>query len=113
MDLFQVKKEGCLFNILCLCAAKGMVIKMKDYKTEMWITVIVFTLVVLTGGILSVFFVLGKDVFFGPSPNFKPHTHVLGFPLHYFLLLILSWIGVTVLGGIWSFVMDRIDKKEV
>ncbi len=86
---------------------------MDGYKKELWITVVVFTLVVLTGGILSVFFVLGKDAFFGPAPAFTPHTHVLGFPLHYFLLLVLSWIGVTVLGGLWSFVMDRIDKKEV
>jgi len=43
---------------------------MDGYKKEMWITVIVFTLVVLTGGILSVFFVLGKDAFFGPAPTF-------------------------------------------
>jgi len=86
---------------------------MDGYRKEMWVTAVVFTLVLLTGGMLSVFFVLGKDAFFGPEPAFNPHIHVLGFPLHYFLLLVLSWIGVTLLGAAWSFVMDRIDKKEV
>jgi putative solute:sodium symporter small subunit len=37
---------------------------------------------------------------------------VLGFPLHYFLLIMLSWIGATIVGAIWCIVMDRLEEKQ-
>lgn len=86
---------------------------MKDYKREVRITWVIFLLLVLTGGMVSSFFVLGKDAFFGPAPAFTPHSYVLGLPLHYFLLIVFSWLGATLLGAIWSFMLDRIDKREV
>lgn len=85
---------------------------MKDYKREVWITVIVFTLLSLTGGFISVFFVLGKDFFFGPAPLFLPHKSIFGLPLHYVLLIMGSWLGATLLGAIWTLVLDGIEKRQ-
>ena len=42
----------------------------------------------------------------------KEGLTVLGFPLHYFLLVMLSWIGVTAIGAIWCIVMDRLEEKQ-
>lgn len=85
---------------------------MKDYKRELWITVIVFTLLSLTGGFISVFFVLGIDRFFGPEPQYLPLHTVFGMPLHYVLLIMGSWLGATLLGAIWALVLDGIDSRE-
>jgi len=85
---------------------------MKDYKREAWATGVVFTLLSLTGGFISIFFVLGKDAFFGPAPQFTPHSSLFGLPLHYVLLIMGSWLGATLLGAIWTLVLDGIDKRE-
>lgn len=85
---------------------------MKDYKREVWITAIVFTVLSLTGGFISVFFVLGMDLFFGPEPLYLPLHTVFGMPLHYVVLIMASWLGATLLGAIWTLVLDGIDSRE-
>lgn len=111
---------------------------MRDYKIEVWVTAICFILVALTGGCLSVYFVIANETFFdatapppieelteklGPdiarslheSGTFfvgKPGKTILGFPSHYFWLLFFSWIGATIIGAVWSIVMDRLEARQ-
>lgn len=108
----------------------------RGYKLEVWMTIICFVAVAVTGGFLSVFFVIANESFFdvtAPPPgleekigeetaqriydkgNFfvaKPDLYVLGFPLHYFLLIMFSWLGATVIGVVWSLSMDRLEKIQ-
>lgn len=83
---------------------------MNAYRRECWLTAICFVLVTLFGGILSVVFVLGKDLFFGPAPVFAAKSHVLGLPTHYFWLLVGSWLVVTTVGVVYAWYMDRLEK---
>lgn len=92
---------------------------MKEYKLEVWMTAICFILVAITGGFLSAFFVLGNAAFFNEvfHPDLKRNiflvkSFVLGFPLHYFLLIVFSWIGATLIGAIWSLTMDKLEEKQ-
>ena len=80
----------------------------KIYKTEVRVTAICFTLLVLTGGMLSSFYVILKDVFF--TETFAPRKFVMGLPLHYFWLVVLSWLGATAIGVIWALYMDKMEK---
>ncbi len=98
----------------------------KIYKVEVWVTAICFIIVAVTGGFFSSFVVILNERFFSqvPTPEqlipfygesmfvVKEGLTVLGFPLHYFLLIMLSWIGVTVVGAIWCIVMDRLEEKQ-
>lgn len=95
---------------------------MKDYKLEVWLTVVCFILIVIFGGGISSFFVLGVDIFFEAQEApadfelgdtlYVVKDYVLGFPLHYFLMVVLSWLGVTVVGIIWSLAMDRLEERQ-
>lgn len=85
---------------------------MKGYKREAWATGIIFALLSATGGFISVFFVLGKDAFFGPAPQFAPHSSIFGLPLHYVLLIMGSWLGATLLGAIWTLLLYGKDNRE-
>lgn len=96
---------------------------MKDYKLEVRATVICFTVAAIIGGFLSSFFVIFNGVFFNqvaPPEHLAQHfstmyiakTTVLGFPLHYFLLITLSWLGTTLIGAIWCIIMDRLEKIQ-
>ncbi len=99
---------------------------MKDYKLEVWATVICFIIVAVIGGFFSSFVVILNEVFFTqvPTPEglvefygetmflIKENLTVMGFPLHYFLLIMLSWIGVTIVGAIWCVIMDRIEERQ-
>lgn len=99
---------------------------MKDYKLEVWVTAICFIIVALTGGFFSSFVVILNERFFDkiPTPEVlvqhygesmfvvKESLTVLGFPLHYFLLIMFSWIGVTIIGAIWCLVMDRLEERQ-
>ncbi len=98
----------------------------KGYKLEIWVTAICFTIVAITGGFFSSVVVIMNETFFNqvPTPEelvnnygdtmfaFKEHLAVWGFPLHYFLLIVLSWIGATLIGAIWCLVMDRLEEKQ-
>ncbi len=95
----------------------------KIYKTEVWVTAICFILVSVIGGFFSSFVVILNESFFDReavpehlahaiSTFFVPKMTVLGFPLHYFLLIVFSWIGVTVIGAIWCIVMDRLEIRQ-
>jgi hypothetical protein len=100
----------------------------KMYKLEVWITAICFILVSVTGGFFSSFVVILNKLFFdevpasqraiellGPRETMfvvKEGMTVLGLPLHYFLLIMLSWIGATLIGAIWCIVMDRLEEKQ-
>ncbi|MBM4235188.1 MAG: hypothetical protein FJ152_01805 [Firmicutes bacterium] len=98
----------------------------KSYKLEVWVTAICFIIVAITGGFFSSFVVILNERFFDkvPTPEqlvqhygesmfvAKEGLTVLGFPLHYFLLIMLSWIGVTIVGAIWCIVMDRLEEKQ-
>ncbi len=98
----------------------------RSYKLEVWITAICFILVAITGGFFSSIVVILNERFFDqvPTPEqlvqhygesmfvAKEGLAVLGFPLHYFLLIIFSWIGVTIIGAIWCIVMDRMEEKQ-
>lgn len=98
---------------------------MSAYTKEVWATVICLILVSITGGFLSSIFVMTHEFFFekveAPAhladvyANFfivKEELTVLGFPLHYFLLIVLSWIGVTIIGIIWCLIMDRLEDQQ-
>lgn len=99
---------------------------MKDYKLEVWATSICFIIVAVIGGFFSSFVVILNEVFFTqvPTPEglvdaygetmflIKENLTVMGFPLHYFLLVVLSWIGVTIIGAIWCLIMDRIEERQ-
>ncbi len=83
----------------------------KIYKMEMRVTLICFILLVLTGGMISSFYVVLKDVFFaGEAPVFTSKYYVAGFPTHYFWLIVLSWLGATVIGIIWALYMDKMER---
>ncbi len=99
---------------------------MKDYKIEVWATTICFIIVAFTGGFFSSFVVILNEVFFNsiPTPEglvafygetmfvIKENLTVMGFPLHYFLLIMFSWIGVTIIGAIWCLIMDRLEERQ-
>ena len=103
---------------------------MKDYRLEVWVTAVCFALAFILGGIWSAFVVFGIDVFFVETAELpanlpeemekaldvfyksKESLYVGGFPLHYFLLIFFSWIGVTVIGIIWTMVMDRLEQRQ-
>jgi hypothetical protein len=96
---------------------------MKAYKVEAWVTAVCFAFVAVTGGFLSVFFVIFKDAFFNEvavpahlshalQSYFVVKTTVIGFPLHYLLLILFSWIGATLVGAIWSLVMDKLEEEQ-
>lgn len=99
---------------------------MKDYKLEVRVTLICFIIVAVIGGFFSSFIVILNERFFDkvPTPEAliqyygesmfvaKEHLAVLGFPLHYFLLIMFSWIGVTIIGAIWCLVMDRLEERQ-
>lgn len=99
---------------------------MKDYKLEVWVTTICFIIVAITGGFFSSFVVILNEVFYNqvPTPEalvafygesmfvVKENLFVMGFPLHYFLLIMFSWIGVTIVGAIWCLVMDRLEERQ-
>lgn len=98
----------------------------KGYKIEVWVTAVCFLIVAVIGGFFSSVVVILNERFFDqvPTPEalvaaygetmfvVKEHLSVLGFPLHYFLLIVLSWIGVTVIGVIWCLVMDRLEEQQ-
>ena len=99
---------------------------LKDYKLEVRVTAICFTIVAIIGGFFSSFVIILNSVFFNqvPTPEalvafygesmfvIKENLTVLGFPLHYFLLIVFSWIGVTIIGAIWCLVMDRLELRQ-
>lgn len=99
---------------------------MKDYKLEVWVTTICFIIVAITGGFFSSFVVILNEVFYNqvPTPEafvafygesmfvVKENLFVMGFPLHYFLLIMFSWIGVTIIGAIWCVIMDRLEERQ-
>lgn len=97
---------------------------MKLYKLETWVTALCLIFVCITGGFLSSFFVILNELFFNRVPTpaalvqhygetmFVVKQYVLGFPLHYFLLIFFSWIGVTVIGAIWCLVMDKLEERQ-
>lgn len=80
----------------------------KTYKMEMRVTLICFILLVLTGGMISSFYVVAKDALF--TPEFAVKSYVMGFPLHYFWLIVLSWLGATVIGIVWALYMDKMER---
>ncbi|MDQ7794739.1 MAG: hypothetical protein RDU89_10090 [bacterium] len=83
---------------------------MSAYRRECWLTAICFILVTVFGGILSVVFVLGKDLFFGPEPVYAAKSHVVGLPTHYVFLLVGSWLIVTAVGVFYAWYMDRLER---
>ncbi len=96
---------------------------MKDYKLEVRVTLICFIIVAIIGGFFSSIVVILNERFFDrvEVPEHLAHaldvyfvskTTVMGFPLHYLLLILFSWIGVTVIGAIWCIVMDRIEERQ-
>jgi hypothetical protein len=96
---------------------------MKEYKLEVRATMICFIVAAIIGGFLSSFFVIFNSLFFNqvaPPEHLAEHfttmyvakTTVLGFPLHYFLLITLSWLGTTLIGAIWCLIMDRLEKIQ-
>ena len=87
---------------------------MNTYKKEWTITALCFALVGITGGFLSMFFVLAKDAFFyGEETGYLYKSTIMGLPTHYFLLLIFSWIGATLIGAFYAMYMDRLDRDIV
>ena len=98
----------------------------RDYKIEIWATTICFIVVALIGGFFSSIVVIMNEVFFDrvPTPEalvafygesmfvFKESLTVMGFPLHYFLLIMFSWIGVTIVGAIWCLIIDRLEERQ-
>lgn len=96
---------------------------MKEYKLEVRATMICFIVAAIIGGFLSSFFVIFNSLFFdqvAPPEHLAEYfttmyvakTTVLGFPLHYFLLITLSWLGTTLIGAIWCLIMDRLEKIQ-
>ena len=94
------------------------------YRLEVWITAICFIIVSITGGFFSSLVVILNERFISqvPTPEqlipfygesmYVANPGPLGFPSHYFWLIVLSWIGVTLIGAIWCLVMDRIEEKQ-
>ena len=80
----------------------------KIYKMEMRVTLICFILLVLTGGMISSFYVVAKDAFF--TETFAAKNYVAGFPSHYFWLIVLSWLGATAIGVVWALYMDKMER---
>lgn len=89
-------------------------VMVKGYKLEVWLTAICFTIVFIFGCALSALYIIGIDVFFVEVDGlYQAVNYVWGFPLHYFLLIVLSWLGATVIGIIWVMVMDKLERDEV
>ncbi len=86
---------------------------MKGYKWEVWFTAICFFLVFIFGGALSSIYVLGIDVFFVEvNELYEAVSYVMGFPMHYFYLIVLSWLGATLIGVIWALAMDKLEREQ-
>ncbi len=96
----------------------------KYVRMEIWVTVLCLIVAATTGAFLSVFFIIFNNAFFDqvPPPEhlahvfetmFVPKQTVLGYPLHFFLLIVLSWIGITIVAAIWSLVMDNVERKQI
>ncbi len=83
----------------------------KIYRMEICVTLVCFILLVLTGGMISSFYVVAKDALFvGEAPVFTAKNYLAGFPIHYFWLIVFSWLGATVIGIIWALYMDKMEK---
>lgn len=97
---------------------------LKAYKLEVWVTAVCFIILAVVGGFLSSIFVIIHETFFTPvaaPPALAPFypsffemkdVTIMGFPAHYFLLIVFSWIGATVIGAVWCLVMDRIEDRQ-
>ena len=74
---------------------------MSTYTKE-WVTTLVFFVAYLLVAHTAVWVILfGKD----------NAVRVLGFPLHYFAVLILGWLGVLAVSIVWNRVADRLDDE--
>ena len=97
---------------------------MKAYRLEIWVTAVCLILVCVAGGFMSSLFVIFRHSFFNhiATPGslvpaygetmYVVDKYVLGLPLHYFLLIVLSWIGVTLIGAIWCLIMDKMEERQ-
>ena len=86
---------------------------MKGYNLEVWLTAVCFIIVFIFGVALSAIYVIGIDLFFVEVNGlYQAVNYVWGFPLHYFLLIVLSWLGVTVVGIIWVLAMDKLEREQ-
>ncbi len=97
---------------------------MKAYQLEVWVTTVCLILVCAAGGFVSSLFVIFRHSFFKHIATpaalvpvygemmYVVDKYVLGLPLHYFLLIVLSWIGVTLIGAIWCLVMDKVEERQ-
>lgn len=83
----------------------------KIYRMEIWVTIICFVLLALTGGMISSFYVVAKDaLFFDKTTGYAAKAHLAGFPVHYFWLIVFSWLGATVIGIVWAMYMDKMER---
>ncbi len=83
----------------------------KIYRMEIWVTLFCFVFLALTGGMISSFYVVAKDaLFLGEVPPFTAKNHLIGFPVHYFWLIVFSWLGATIIGIVWALYMDKMEK---
>ncbi|HOL17743.1 MAG TPA: hypothetical protein PLY40_05605 [Bacillota bacterium] len=97
---------------------------MKAYKLEIWVTAVCLALVSVAGGFASSLFVIFRNSFFNriATPGalvpvygetmYVVDKYILCLPLHYFLLIVLSWIGVTLIGAIWCLIMDKLEERQ-
>jgi len=85
----------------------------KGYRLEAWLTAISFILIFIFGGAISSIYILGIDAFFVEVNDlYRAVNYIMGFPQHYFLLIVLSWLGATLIGIIWCLAMDRLERKQ-
>lgn len=96
----------------------------RGYRIEVWVTAICFAIVAITGGFFSSIVVILNERFFSqiPTPEqlipfygdmmYVANPGPMGFPSHYFWLIVLSWIGATVIGAIWCIVMDKLEEQQ-
>jgi uncharacterized membrane protein len=74
---------------------------MSAYKKEAYMTVGFFIAYVLMAHTGPWAIILGID----------NSVRVLGFPLHYFLALVLGWFGVLSVSLVWSHMADKLEEE--
>ena len=94
---------------------------MKSYRLEVWVTAICLLILFVLGGGFSAFVVLNWEFFFEvvEAPQgftgdtfFVVREYILGFPLPYLLMILLSWLGATLIAVIWAWSMDKQEEEH-
>lgn len=74
---------------------------MNAYKKEAWMTV----------GFLIAYLLMAHTAPWALILGVDNSVRLLGFPLHYFLAIVLGWFGVLAVSIAWNRMADRLEEE--